>query len=557
MGRAADRETGQRPASEIFQVLPSGYETAVVDNALRDRGNASESTRNQLSGSIRKLRVKGFRDANRAKPELLAGAVLDAIEGGNEALAAAVLMTWMETRSRLREAAAAHLRQRGIEVIDPPGIAFTRSWETSECLLERDRLLEDHEADADDATLMLCLLTGRFPGPPPLESELFGAWIERLWDLPATAPEWTAEAISLTKWIRFIRAEKLAEVMRITIAEIFQRKARIESGFKDELLYLGIEAVTLGAAPATPEGTAAALTFLAALETRLAEYRPLRPQASSRGEEIERAGARQAAEEDILALARNWESTLALAEEAWEADAGDEDEENDQHAGADDDRQASTPADGADGEGPQGESSSLREENHRLRRRNEALEARSAEHDGEIGALNDEIARARRTEEQWRRAYVESRKGQRPGDEPVRIDSVRHAVALAREAFPDRLLIKLNSRSDEDTPFARPGEVYDVLAWLATTYRDASGTRIGEACSGWSLKTNQVEESIAKYREWYETTADGKTWFLGAHLGKGTSRDPRHTIRIGFARDDENERVIVGFIGLHQRNRQS
>ena len=76
-------------------------------------------------------------------------------------------------------------------------------------------------------------------------------------------------------------------------------------------------------------------------------------------------------------------------------------------------------------------------------------------------------------------------------------------------------------------------------------------------CSGWSYKTNQVEESIAKYREWYETLADGKTWFLGAHIGKGTSRDPQHTIRIGFARDDENDRIIVGFIGLHQRNRQS
>ncbi len=148
MGKAAGSETGQRPASEIFQVLPGGYETAVVDDALRDRGNASESTRNQLSGSIRKLRVKGFRDANRARPELLAGAVLDAIGGGDEALAAAVLMTWMETRPRLREAAAAHLRQRGIEVIDPPGIAFTHSWETGECLLERDRLLEDHEAGA-------------------------------------------------------------------------------------------------------------------------------------------------------------------------------------------------------------------------------------------------------------------------------------------------------------------------------------------------------------------------------------------------------------------------
>ncbi len=68
--------------------------------------------------------------------------------GGDEALAAAVLMTWMETRSRLREAAAAHLRQRGIEVIEPPGIAFTSSWEPGEWLLERDRLLEDHDAGA-------------------------------------------------------------------------------------------------------------------------------------------------------------------------------------------------------------------------------------------------------------------------------------------------------------------------------------------------------------------------------------------------------------------------
>ena len=75
---------------------------------------------------------------------------------------------------------------------------------------------------------------------------------------------------------------------------------------------------------------------------------------------------------------------------------------------------------------------------------------------------------------------------------------------------------------------------------------------IGEACFGWTCKTSQRgqrEESIAKYREWYETLADGKTWYLGAHIGKGTSRDPRHTIRIGFARDEEGHRVIVGFIG--------
>jgi len=147
--------------------------------------------------------------------------------------------------------------------------------------------------------------------------------------------------------------------------------------------------------------------------------------------------------------------------------------------------------------------------------------------------------------------------GRRPDDTPVSIDSVGEAVALAREAFADRLLIKLNSRSNENTPFPHPAEVYDALAWLATAHDDGNDHRMAEACSGWTYKTSQREESIAKYREWYETLADGKPWYLGAHIGKGTSRDPRHTIRIGFARDEEGNRVIVGFIGLHQGNRQS
>ncbi len=99
--------------------------------------------------------------------------------------------------------------------------------------------------------------------------------------------------------------------------------------------------------------------------------------------------------------------------------------------------------------------------------------------------------------------------------------------------------------------------MWDALAWLATAHCDGNDHRIGEACSGWTYKTSQREESIAKYREWYETLSDGKTWYLAAHIGKGTSRDPRHTIRIGFVRDEEGNRVVLEFIGLHQRNRQS
>ena len=51
---------------------------------------------------------------------------------------------------------------------------------------------------------MLSLVSGRFPGPPPVESELFRTWIDTLWHLPASAPEWPADAANLGKWIRFI-----------------------------------------------------------------------------------------------------------------------------------------------------------------------------------------------------------------------------------------------------------------------------------------------------------------------------------------------------------------
>lgn len=121
MEATASERNIQRGASEIFKLLPYGHGTAVINDVVDDRHEASEKTRNKLSSRIRKLRVKGFRDANRAPLDRLADAVLDAVDDGDDALAEAVLATWMETQPELREAAAAHLRQRGIEVLDPPG----------------------------------------------------------------------------------------------------------------------------------------------------------------------------------------------------------------------------------------------------------------------------------------------------------------------------------------------------------------------------------------------------------------------------------------------------
>ena len=566
MAQTGPREEEVRPANEIFTLLSEGHGLAVILDALASREGVGEETRGELSARIRKLRIKGFRDANRAPHDRLVETILEEIAEGDHRLAAAILATWMQTHSVLRERAAAHLRGRGIEVVDAPPVRFTSCWDTEEWLLERNRMLRDSDgapAHRDDAALMLSLLSGRFPGPPPVESELFRTWIDTLWELPASAPEWPDDAANLGKWIRYIWREKERELIEGVVGKIAGQWNGIQNEFNDDLHYLGIDQLTLQAPPVGPELLIGTLEFLTALRAQLEAYRPLRPQAASRQEELERSEARRAAEDGILKLTAEWRERMARARQAQDAatvahGAEPAVEEEEPPAGT---QAAADPAAvealTAERDCLQAELHTLREENGRLRSSNTELRAESGRRDEETRKLNELIARSRRTEEQWRQAYVESRKGCRPDDTPVRIDSVGEAVALAREAFGDRLLIKLNSRSNENTPFTNPAEVYDALAWLATAHCDGNDHRIGEACSGWTYKTSQREESIAKYREWYETLADGKTWYLGAHIGKGTSRDPRHTIRIGFVRDAEGNRVIVGFIGLHQRNRQS
>ena len=379
---------------------------------------------------------------------------------------------------------------------------------------------------------MLSLVSGRFPGPPPVESELFKAWIDTLWELPASAPEWPADAANLGKWIRYILREKERGIIEGVVHKIADQWNGIENEFNDDLHYLGIGPITLQALPGGPELLIGTLEFLTALRVQLEAYRPLRPQAASRQEEIERSEARRAAEEGILKLTAEWQDRMARARQAQEAATAAQraepavDEEEPPTGKEADGDPAAIEALTAERDRLQAELNTLREENGRLRSSNEELRAESGRRDDETSKLNDLVARSRRTEEQWRQVYVESRKGRRPDDTPVSIDSVGEAVALAREAFPDRLLIKLNSRSNENTPFTNPAEVYDALAWLATAHCDANDNRIGETCTGWTYKTSQREESIAKYREWYETLADGKTWYLGAHIGKGNQPRP-------------------------------
>ena len=423
MTQTGPREEEVRPANEIFTLLSEGHGLAVILDALASREGVGEETRGELSARIRKLRIKGFRDANRAPHDRLVETILEEIAEGDHRLAAAILATWMQTHSVLRERAAAHLRGRGIEVVDAPPVRFTSCWDTEEWLLERNRMLRDSDgapAHRDDAALMLSLLSGRFPGPPPVESELFRTWIDTLWELPSSAAEWPDDAANLGKWIRYILREKKRELIEGVVRKIADQWNGIDNEFNDDLEYLGIGPLTLQAPPGGPELLIGTLEFLTALRVQLEAYRPLRPQAASRQEELERSEARRAAEDGILKLTAEWRERMARARQAQEAapaapgaePAVDEEEPPAGTLAAAD--PAAVEALTAERDRLQAELHTLREENGRLRDSNAELRAESGRRDEQTRELNELIARSRRTEEQWRQAYVESRKAAGP-----------------------------------------------------------------------------------------------------------------------------------------------
>ena len=560
--------TKPRTPDQIFHVLSEDFRRRVVKRALKHRSE-SKALRRQRGAALRRLRVDGYRDASRAPRPKLLQPVLEAIQHHDQDLARAVLNHWLDSHGTLRDRAAGHLASRGMPVPEPPDARFDSFWTREQWRSEREALAAavDGTVDPDAAGLMLCLLARRFPAPPPLVSPLFRDWLDILQDLPPHAPEWE-EADALIKWMEDLRQEKERELFDWCREQIAGICGSLRERFGEELRYLGIDPDPWpGLVEDRPALTGSALPLLIYLEATLEEYGPLRPQAASRAEELERSLKRGECEDAILGAVDAWRERVARPDppeedaSAKEADAGAVRPASGVAESADAETEPASGASGNKDDATRREIEVLREDRARLEADNRTLREEKALGDDEAGRLREEVARSRRMEEHWRRAYVEERRQARTHDgEPVAaepVGSVREAIAQAREMFPDRLLIKLNSRSNEDTPFVNPTEVLDALAWLATAYRNGPADRIGETCPGWFYKSNQSASTMGQFPDWYRTRVNGTAWKLAAHLGKGTSHDPHHTIRIAFAWDEQNERVIVGFVGLHQRNRAS
>lgn len=562
----------QAPLDKIFWLMDDKFRDAVVLSALKHRGSASTSVRDRLNGAISPLDMPGFRDASKAKPNQLQVPILDAIRQGNSRLASGVLAAWKESQEPLRCLVVEHLD--GEKIPTDTNFAkncFHASWSRDEWLSQRDLIIERHESlERDAVALMLCLASGRLPIPdkdeelPKLETPRFLRWAGELADLPPDAPEWD-EAETFIDYLDDLIEMKGALLIRAVYDTLKEELEKVRTEYQDELRYLDVELdAWFGEAEARPASMPEALELIENLRKEMKLYSKVRPQAPSREEELRRASERAERETAIFDTVAEWRQLMARYDtpEPEPMAVGEprteyEVEEQAPHE-EDADRVPKEAFDTLKSErdGLEQKIVALDAERDSLAQENQGLRLQKEQINEQIGELRSELTKSREMEERWRRCYVEEKKAPVREEEPITVANIKDAIALAQKKFPQELLIALNSKSQKNSPFQKPDEVFDALAWLATAYRNAPAT-IREACPGWFYKPRQTDTTMGMYTEWYQTKAEGRTFELPNHIGKGSSFDPKSTIRIGFAWDEEKKRVVVGFIGLHQKNRQS
>ncbi len=548
------------------------YAESLVGRTLEFRKQASNGARNALDRALdSSVRVNKFQHASKAPVTWLTEPILDALDDDNVALAAALLGVWAESEPELRDVVTEHLLNGGMVVgsaddEDIPWLARDLDDANVELIVDQVEDLNER-----DAALMICFVSGRgvyTDGPvKKITSPLLLEFLEELEGMDPNASDWQ----DVLHFVDAVIELDVTRVRRAADAAATAFAARAEKALEDyegELVYLDLHSQVSDWADEAALKVwliDEALGIVDELLGRLEEYSPIRPQAGTRAEESERAPQRLAAEDGILEVAARWRE---LMDRPLFEDALDDQPEEDAAESGDDQLREKV-------EELRGEVERLRLTDRERQAEYEDVAKERADLAAERDALQSEIARldaelsdSRETVRIWRLAGVSARMDEAglPAGEQSEPRTVRDAVARAEKLFPDRLAVALNSKSDKRSPFQKPQEVFDALAWLATDYHYRRANPGGspdfdkllkEACPGWSYKASQTEITREQFEQWYTTTWEGRTYDLSPHLGKGTSHDPQNTIRIAFAWDDERNRVVVGYIGMHQRNRKS
>ena len=579
-------ETG---LSSLFRRMSQEFREEVVKRALDWREQSSGEARAAIRRAVDDcVEVAGFRYAGLAPPFRLREPVAEVMQRQDN-LAGAVLRVWVESQEPLRSGVHAHLVGHGMTATGCDYSEGTIALAVNDGSQEdaRASFLEGNtEANEDEVALMVCCVTGaviaeadEFEADEEINLEtLLADTFNRLVTTPSYGPEWEQVIPDFIKSVSSLIEAKEQE--RSRAATLDQLLTDIRAEFPQLIAFFQWHPRAWASANVHPHlGLEIAHDAASDIQGLLAEYAPIHDRAPFVAEELVRSVRRAELLPRILDAGNALNAMMDVGDES------DEDEEPEPFQLPEDGdgvtverrpqddiyrRPESLPAEYsplATGEHhvPAGEEFSevppceiedyllLRLERQDLEQENDDLEQ-------EVRILKEQLFDSRSKEEGFRLA-LSSQDGY-TGENAPAIEDVSGAVGLAMERFSDRLLFQLNSNSSvEGNPFKWPDKVWNALEWLATIYYEArtgssKNTDLNGSCRQASemwYKTSQHDTTMATYRNSYTTRVNGRIIWLEEHIGKGTSFDPRRTIRIAFDWDRDLRKVVIGYIGRHQK----
>ena len=558
------------PINAIFSLdslVSSERRTAIVSRILNDFTRLPVAAKNTLRSAVNDEIVPnsgGFRkgQAGRALGSssfMLQGPVCQTVVS-SEVLAAAVLQSWSESHSQLKEAVERHLTGRGLTTPGPnlQEKLFRGYWPVDQWEVEREAFTQTYgdDFDPEDVALMMCYVSGNFPKAsdsvsgredPGSLNDVLSASLSRLRELPATAPEWERQIPDFIASVSRLVEEKAAQ-LRWT--EEFDAIIRETTETYGELLAF-FECDTRrwsGARVSHEADSTSTLKLAAGLKSQMAEYLPVHDRAPSISEELEHSKKRAELQPTIVETLKAISSLMTV-----ESDASEKERrpvESSEPSNRESRPEASQPAiteqspQGTDlvaqpavledrprkAESPpklpspsgsepipeaaaQNEKSSintehytaLQSENVGLRDNEQSL--RSDNHDlrNEVEVLRTELFSSQEREDSWRIAYRSAMDGslEEVGVPPPLVESVPDAVEMAKGRFRQELLFAPNSESSiEDNPFLDPSRVWEALQWLGTIYY---ASRMGR------LRVTDFDQSIKEACGWWYKGDQGET----------------------------------------------
>ena len=203
------------------------------------------------------------------------------------------------------------------------------------------------------------------------------------------------------------------------------------------------------------------------------------------------------------------------------------------------------------------------------------ISVKNSELEEEIGHAGQNLQKSEDEKERYRNLYSlalnllgDARGFNSPFDETA-VSGINDVIYGVKRLHGNRIVILERAVRHSAHHFEKAESLYAAFVWLATVFYEA---RSGEGSGGMDLKklqksckqmcgfnysANSSETTMGEHPSDYFTEYKGKGISFESHIGYGSAHNPRHTIRVAFHYHKKEKKIIVGYIGQHQKTRQS